>query len=340
MKFSSLLTAAVMIVAVTTAFGQARPRRIFQGRPIRQVPAAQAREHAYRVAPQLPPALRLALNAAGNIDYAGTRVIESRNGLNRQSHTEFVLTNRMRSRIEFPKDSPNYGQIIVELMDRRLHYLPRQNEIEVLPPQREEAFKRIAERVANGGVLVSETAGGNVAGFPTELVTISNKQGEVLQRLWIEHQSGMILKRELHAKGGVLQGSFDVTEGNLSPKIYETDFNMPKGAKLIPPEIRLDQIVRRQGFQNVRLPADIPFKLEAARVQRIGEQQVLVQQYAGNGKRIALYQLKSAVDPNRLGNVAPAGVRTYAWQAGGSSFVLVGDLPDAELRELARRLGG
>ncbi|MFI5386924.1 MAG: hypothetical protein ACHQ50_12490, partial [Fimbriimonadales bacterium] len=199
--------------------------------------------------------------------------------------------------------------------------------------------ERLAERVASGNVVVNEAPGGLVAKLPTQLVTLTNKQGEPLQKLWIEPNTGMILKRELYTRGGVLQASSEFTEVNLGPRVDPTDFNLPRGARIVTPETKLDAIIRRQGFQNVRLPAGTPYRLENVQVKKIAGQEVLVQQYAGGGHRIALYQIRTVVDPSRFVGL-PSGVRTYAWQTGGSSFVLMGDLRDAELRELARRLGG
>ncbi|HTQ09674.1 MAG TPA: hypothetical protein VMI31_06345 [Fimbriimonadaceae bacterium] len=330
-----LLLVAAMIAASSPLHSQAqfRPRKLIQQR--RQI----RQNHPWRIAPQLPPALKKALGAVGTIRYQGTRVIETRNGLNRQQHTEYVLNDGMRSRIEFPEDSPLHGQIIIETASERLHYIPGRNVIERGPPVVDEAYARLAQRAANGNVVVTEVPGGAVANVPTELVTLTNKQGETLQKLWIEPGSGMILKRELYTRGGVLSASFEFTQVNLNPRIDPTDWNLPRGARIVTPEIKLVELIRRGGFADVRLPADSPYKLEAARVQKIADRQVLVQQYAGNGRRVVLYQTKAAVDPGQFVNL-PNGVRTFAWRSGASSFVLMGDIAENEIQELGHRMGG
>jgi len=332
MKLLAALAAIVLALSATVAPCQVRPGRFLQNR-------RQARQnHPWQVAPELPPALKRALNAVGTVRYSGTRIIENRNGLNRQQHSEYVLSDGTWSRIEFPQDSPLHGQVILETPTERLHYFPGRNEIEKEPPVRDEAYTRLAQRVANRNVVVNETAGGAVANMPTQLVTLTNKQREVLQRLWIEPNTGMILKRELYAKG-VLQGSFEFTEVNLNPRIDPSDRNLPKGARIITPETKLINLIRKWQYADVQLPSDSPYQLEAARIQKIANQQVLVQQYAGNGRRVVLYQIKAVIDPDRFVGL-PNGVKTYSWHSGDSSFVLMGDIPEAELKDIGHRIGG
>src|SRR5207253_2737633 len=183
---------------------------------------------------------------------------------------------------EFPGESPLHGQVIVETATERRHYIPERNELQILPPRREEAYGRIAQMVANRKVVVNETSGGNVAGLATELVSISDQKGNVLQKLWIEPKTGMILKRELYDRGGTMHASSEFTQVNLRPLIHPTDFLLDvKGANVLTPEIVLNRLIRRGGYQNVRIPRGGPYRLEIVRQQKIAEQDVLVQQYTG-----------------------------------------------------------
>ncbi|HVT13565.1 MAG TPA: hypothetical protein VHE55_14970 [Fimbriimonadaceae bacterium] len=333
MKPLGFALSILLLLGATAADAQARPRRLLDGKG--------KQKHNWVVPAQIPPALKLALNAFDRIRYSGTRVIQVKSGTNRQQHTELVLTNGPETRIEFPPESPLHGQIIVENPTERRQYFPARNEIQVGPPQRDQAIQRLATIVARRGVNVDETPGGPVAGMQTEVVSISDKKGNLLQKLWIENKSGMILKRELYDRLGTLQASFEFTQANLNPIIHPTDFKLErKGVRTITPDDILTRIIRKEGFQDVRFPAGTPYKLELARMQKLASQRVLVQQYAGNGHRISLYQLNTTVDPSRLGKIAPAGVQVYTWSAGGASFVLVGDLPEAELKDLGHRLGG
>jgi outer membrane lipoprotein-sorting protein len=339
MRSVRLALMALLVLGATGTFAQLRPRRVFGGNPLPKAQRPPRRQWA--VPAQIPPALKQALGAIGRLHYSGTRVIEAKVGANRQSHTEYVVTDGVSSRIEFPKDSPLAGQVIVENGVERRQFFPGRNELQVGPAQRDEAIQRLIKLVENRAINVSETSGGNYAGMPTELVSIADRMGNVKQKLWIEARSGMILRREIYDKAGALQASLEFTQANLNPVIRRDEFRLdPKGANVVTPERRLDEIIRRQGYQDVRIPAGTPYRLEGARMQKIGEQQVLVQQYAGNGHRITLYQLKVAVDPSRLGKLERTDLQIYFWQSKGSSFVLMGDLSDAELKDLGRRLGG
>src|ERR1044072_3912776 len=294
---------------------------------------------SWTVPAQVPPALRRALAAFGKIKYSGKRTVEALNDGNRHRHIEFVIADGQRSRIWFPDDSDLKGQIIVETPKERRHYLPGRNELQVMPPRREQAFERIAQ-MANRRLSFDSTAGGQIANVQTQLVTISDKNGNVFEKLWIEPRSGMILKREMYDRAGSIEASFEFTEVNLNPTINRTDFVLEhKGANVITPETVLRRLVKRGSFMPVRLPAGGAYELEAARVQQIAGQPVLVQHYMGNGHRITLYQLKVAVNPQRLGRMERENVQIYSWQSGDTSFVIVGDIPDPELRELARKAG-
>jgi outer membrane lipoprotein-sorting protein len=312
-----------------------------QRQPGRNGARAPVNRPKWNIAAQLPPALKTALKAVGQIRYSGTRVIEAKNGPNRERHTEFVITAGVHSRIEFPADSPMHGQVIVESPQGRRHYNPANNELQVLPAQRDQAYERLAKMVANRNVVVTQTAGGNIAGQATELISIGDRQGNILQKLWIEPKTGMILKRELFDRGGALQASFEFTQVNLNPIIDRTEFRLePSGVTVVTPDTVLNRLMRRGGFVNVRIPPGTGYRLEAARVQRMADQPVLVQHYTGNGHRITLYQLKTSVNRDRLKALERPDVQIHAWEAKGSSFVLVGDLSDAELRDLGHRLGG
>lgn len=311
-----------------------------QARPIPRGNGQGHRAGPWTVPAQVPPALRRALAAFGKIKYSGTRLVETRNEANRVRHTEFVITDGRRSRISFPDDSELKGQIIVETPKERRHYLPGRNELQIMPPRREQAFGRIAQLV-NRRLTFETATGGAIAGLQTTLVTLSDKNGNVFDKLWIEPKSGMILKREMYDRAGSIEASFEFSQVNLNPTIDRTDFVLEhKGARIITPASLLQRLIERGKYQPVQLPAGGQFNLESARIQQIAGQPVLVQHYSGGGHRVTLYQLKVAVNPQRLGKMERADVQIYSWQSGGATFVIVGDIPDSELRDLARKLGG
>ncbi len=307
---------------------------VASAQPKRQVADEKPR---FEIADRLPSALKAALKAYGKIRYSGSRIVEFKSGPDRQRHVEYVITDGFRSRVEFPDDSPLRGQVIVETPKERRHFTPKSNEIHVLPPRREEAFGRIAN-MAKRRFRFTQSGGGSIAGLSTQLVSISDPQGNVLQKLWIDPKSGMVLKREVFDRGGALQGFFEFQKVDLTPNIDPSEFRLqPKGARVVTPNLVLNRLIRKGSFQDVRLTGT-SYHLESAKIQNIGGRQVLVQLYLGDGHRISLYQLAASIDPAKLDKLAGA-LNTYAWQRGESTFALVGDLTDAELRTLARRLG-
>jgi len=86
------------------------------------------------------------------------------------------------------------------------------------------------------------------------------------------------------------------------------------------------------------LPASDPYKLEEARVQKFGDQRALVQVYASSEGRFSLFQVRSIVDPSKLRR-AKGEYKIFSWQKNGASFVIVGDLPEDKLKQIAQRLG-
>jgi hypothetical protein len=320
---------AAITIVCTPAFAQIKPKR--QG--------AQQQNRGKFQRPEIPRALRIALAAVGKVQYQGKRIVVGKEGGMRERHIEIVVSDGPRSRIEFPAGSALAGQVIVETPPERRHFKPDKNELQIMPPRRQEVLRDLGALVKRG--MVEQTPGGTVAGFNTLLVTISDRLRNAIQKLWIEPRTGMILKREIYDRSGAIEASFEFTEISFQPVLNDTLFALkPPGVKVNSPEITLQRLIRRGGFQSIQIAPASGYRLAGARIQKIADQDVLVQQYTGNGHRVLLYQLKGSVDPEKLGKLERPDLQIYSWQASGASFVLLGDLSDAELKELARRLGG
>src|SRR5437016_6328420 len=87
----------------------------------------------------VPPIFIKAVRAFDRSKFSGERVVEFQQGPNRRSHVEYVLHQGLNSRVWFPPGSQFGRQVIIETANERLHYFPGRNEVEVLPPNREEA---------------------------------------------------------------------------------------------------------------------------------------------------------------------------------------------------------
>lgn len=285
--------------------------------------------------------LQRVIDQADKLTYSGTRTVEFKQGPDRVKHTEYVVRQGERYRAEFGRDSQFAGQIVVENSTNRLHYFPNENEIHVLPPRRDEAYGRMARMLeADQGRFQFELAdGGRVANRETSVVTIKDSRGNVLQKLWVDKQTAMLLKREMYDPVGAMMGGFEFTRVNFSPRIRQSDFEIERrGAKRVTPSELLDRHIASGGFQNVRIGANEGFRLEASMVLDRAPQKTLVQTYRSDKTRLSLFQVKGAVDGDTIEQMTRGRTTAVSWTKGGSTFVLIGDLPKSELERLSKRL--
>lgn len=289
----------------------------------------------------MPASLRAAIAHGPGLAYSGTRTVEFRVGASLQRHIELVRRKGDLTRIEFPKGSEYEGQIIVEDAEQRRQYLPDTNEILLLPARREEAFDRLKAMmgaIRSGQVRVSASPGGLVAGFRTEMVAVSDLDGNPLQRLWIEPNSGMILKREMFDRVGTRVGFFEFRNAELNPRFRPEEFQIQRrGADEVSPEMQLRRLARSSGLPVKLIPAGQGFRLESVRLQRLAAQSVLVQAYVGRNGRLSLFTLKGAVDRQQIRRLAQGDFNVHVWSEEGATFALVGELSPVQLAALARR---
>lgn len=292
----------------------------------------------------LPPLVRKSVMASRTAKYSGVRTVEFKHGPDRVQHVEYVLKNGVKSRIEFPDDSQYKGQIIVDDGHERLHYFPDRNEIDEEPAHVRESHPmvkmvpegthfrpKLTRSIADGGVL---------AGWPTQVVTVSDPKGNVVQKMWIEPNSGVVLKRVVFDEVGTQLGYFEFTKINFSPTFAAGDFRIDrKGATVLTPVMQANRLAAKTGLSMVNVPPSSGFLLQESRVIHPDKEDVLSQTYVGETGRFTLFQLKGQVNQQRLQRFAHGRLSTYSWRHGQESFALVGDLGDDKLREIARLLG-
>lgn len=293
----------------------------------------------------LPPIVRKSFEALKTARYSGERTVRVKRGPERLAYVEYILREGVRSRTEFPGDSPYKGQIIVDDGARRYHYFPDRNEIHVEPPRRQhmrfmmlggnrDHSKRqpLKHVVADGGM---------VAGQKTQLVTVIDPNGNAIQKMWIEPRSGVTLKRILYDPVGGERGYFEFNKIRFNPSFAPGDFKIErKGAVVITPAMEARRYALELGLTPLMLPPSAGFQLEGAHVmnRRNGEN-ILAQMYTGKEGRFTLFQVRTAVDPKRLDEMSRGRLSTYSWKRGQEGFALLGDLSEQRLREIARILG-
>ena len=299
----------------------------------------------FELPPDLPPILHRAFKSAFKLKYSGTRVVLFRRGPERRKTTEYVLKDGPRLRIEFPEDSVNAGQVIVENGRERQHFFPESNEIHIGPATHDEAFERLKMFLRPDGrnpVKVVLGALDSVAGQRAGLVLLNDPRGNTIQRLWIDERTGLILKRELYDPVGAVVGSFEFTKVNYSPVIQREDFKIVrKDATIVTPEDKARRLMRESDMVQAFLPQDKYRKLMSSRILgRVAASKVLILTYgSGRGRPpLSLVQVEGQFDRNRLNRLAGPQFRSYTWTMSGRTFVLIGDLTDDELRGLATQV--
>jgi hypothetical protein len=242
-------------------------------------------------------------------------------------------------RIEFPTRGAYAGQVIVENGKERRHFLPTTNEIRTLPTRREEALQRL-RRLARTGKVETE-AGGWIAGLETIEVVARDGAGNLVQRIAIDPNSGMVLRRRVYDATGTEIGGFVYTKVDLNPGPFEPSlFRIDRrGAQMTTPRDELRKIASRSGFAPLGLPESTGFRLDTVRLAKLPDGPVLLQTYIGPGGRLSLYQVKAVVSPERLRRQARNGVHTLSWSADGRNFVLLGPQDDGTLAKLKASVG-
>lgn len=333
MSLFRLALAVSLLATACSSMAQGRPRG---GGP----PDGPPRDPPRQFNPQVKdPTLKKMMQASGRLRYSGVRVVEFRADGERLRNVEIVTVDGPRSRTEFGPGSTWIGQIIVENANQRKHFFPDRNEIHLLPRRRDELgarFGRMLHDVQNGRLQLKSEPGGDVAGHETRKISVVDPRGNVIQKLWIDIETGLPLKRELFDPSGVRSGYFEFNRVNYRPNFSDADFEINKrGAKVVTLDDQLEQVAKRIGLPAYRLPKDSPFKLDSIRPVPLGENQKgIAQVYVDGGFRLSLFVIPSAVDPNRIQRFGGDRFDAASKRLRGATVVLVGDIPRDRLTRL------
>jgi hypothetical protein len=286
----------------------------------------------------VPKALLRAIHLSAKQHYIGTRVVEFRKDGQQVRYREIVSRDGPLLRIEFPGDSPYKGQLIVETSTERRHFLPDKNEIRIQPPRREDSLARLV-RIASkrDKFTISTGSDASVAGLPTTQIVVSDKSGNVLQRLFIS-KGGIVLRRQMLDPVGTVVGGFEFEKIDLTPKFAAGSFELERrGVKMIRPEDSLRDLATANGFPVAYLRPSTGVSLQFSRLTKFGDKRVLMQFYAQQGARLSMYQVQADVSPAELSKFA-RDLNIYSWQSHGNTFVLVGSQDAADLRKLSNEV--
>lgn len=286
-----------------------------------------------------PAILKKAFSASYRLRYSGERVVTFRRGPERKTQVEYVIKNGSRIRIEFPDDSAQAGQIIVENRGERHHYFPALKEIHVGPAFFENAFERLRVLLKKEGsekVRIETGNGESIAGIRTTAVTFRDQKGTLIQRLWIDERTGMMLKREMYDPVGTPAVSFEFKKVNLNPSFTDDEFKIVRSdAKVITAVDMAMKLIRENGM----LPAFLKergYKLFTTRMMgRTSSTKVLIQTYQTGLAPLSLVQVSGDLNEENLKRLAGRLYNIYSWTLQGRTFALIGDMPVERLKKLA-----
>jgi hypothetical protein len=284
-----------------------------------------------------------AVAAGDHLRFSGERTVQIRQGADLKVHDELVIQDGLNTRVWFAPDSPFAGQVVVETSKERRHFYPKRNVIEILPPRREDAYVRLRQWVQHpgGNLRLTSSHGTVVAGRKTELGVVSDLRGNVRQRLWIDSQTGMVLKREVLDEVGDRRDYFEFTKINYSPVILADDFRINvKGARTVTLDDKVRRLAGQHRMLGLILPPSTGFVLDGVNMVKLQNVDVLHESYTGPRGKLSLFQVQGAMGQGVFGPTNNRGVRLYGWQMNGETFALVGTYPAAELKELAQVLSG
>ncbi|MHB8635808.1 MAG: LolA family protein [Fimbriimonadaceae bacterium] len=332
-RTAHVLCGVFIFVAVSPviAFAQRTPGRFRVARP-------HARARA-RVAP-LPDILRRVVEAAPTLRLSGHRVVDQKVRGLLVRHQENVLRVGPRTRIWFPPGSRFAGQIIVDNGTFRWRFNPRNQQVHQEPSQRDDVLARLVG--PNNRLLapfVTLADGGLVAGIHTTLARIQLRQGATVQTLYVDPNTGAVLKRIGYDKFGKEVANYEFTSVNYNPTVTPSDFEPPRSPKpIVTPEITLRRMANRAGLPPLVLRPGQRFLLFNSNVANRANVQVLHEVYVGPRGKLSVFLLRAQVDPAKLVRRAGKLTNAYATQINGVTVVLVGPYTQARLQHLATTL--
>ncbi|HLK15525.1 MAG TPA: hypothetical protein VKT78_12035, partial [Fimbriimonadaceae bacterium] len=322
----------LVVLSVLSASGPA------QLRPHRRLPPARppAQRGERR---SIPEVLRKVVAAAPNIRFFGERIVDQRVQGQMVRHKEIVLRSGQRTRISFPPDSKFGGQIIVDNGVNRWHYNPRNQRVTQMPSERDDTLNRLVG--PNNNLLaprVSLSDGGAIAGIPTTLARIQNNQGVTIQALYIDPNTGAVLKRVGYDKNGEEVANYEFTSVRYNPSVSAADFDPPRSSfPIITPEDNLRRLATREGFPPLQIPSGQGFRLISANTNMRGQVKVLHEVYQGPSGRVSIFLLRAQVDPSKFERPGRL-MNAVTTQSNGVTVVLVGPYTAEMLRRLATNL--
>lgn len=278
-----------------------------------------------------------AVRSQPQLRYKGTRMVDVVVGGRPVHLTEYVSRDRGRSRTTYPDDSPRRGFVIVETPGESWEYNPGRNTIRRLPGRRPDhmMLRELLGAMANGRLSAQLDGPETVAGRRTSKVSISDRGGNTIRRLWID-ATGMILRTEQYGPGGRKLAGFAFTSIDMDPKFAPNEFARPgpKDARVLdrPPEFGVPW--------KVRIPTWLPpnFSEVGRGLRRLPGGPVVMLHFSDGRKNFTVFQGDSPVPPDMTRGEDKPGLQTASRMLDGLWFVGIGRVEKATLERVLKSI--
>lgn len=257
---------------------------------------------------------------------------------------ENVYRSGRRLRVEYTAPASHKGEILIDCGMKAWFYQPsRGNWIEINSPrsrQHQEIMRNL--RFEKWRVFIAGRA--KIAGREADIIEFKDTAGRLVERMWVDLTSGLVLKREHYDSNGKLAGSSEFQRVNFNSNSPESLF-APPVAKLDFIFRQIEALKKAAPFQinepaSSALPSGIVF--QEGRIGSINDKAFVAMHYAGGGHRITLMQSLGVTSlfPHKpmqgYGRMRGRGrMNTYFWKSDDRTYGLIGDLSEDDLKKIA-----
>lgn len=299
------------------------------------------------------PVLRKVWEAHRKLRYSGTRTVEFQRDGKITSFRERRFYDQGKLRIEFLSGWAS-GQVLVDDGRDRIIFMPGGKEARIFGSMPEPPFDRWdwrgggrgrGERRGGGGggarPKIEVAEGNSVAGRRTRVLAISNPEGRLLARMWVDRDRAFILKRESYGADGRWRSRFTYQSIAFAPR-FQSDTFAPdrRGVRIIRPIDDLRAMAAKMDLSPITLPGSTGYELVGVRKLDRGKKGMLLTLYGQAGREpLSLFLVQGEIDVERLKAASGGRVNAHVWTVGETTCVLVGALEVEKLRELARASG-
>lgn len=287
---------------------------------------------------ELPQILKEAQEKSKKLRFSGTRVVTFYRAGKAETHEEYLTKDGSRMRIEFSKNSPFAGQVIIETPEGRKHFFPDRNELKESPASGRKQFENFRFGGMRGGKPII-TDGGSMLGLKVTKVQYLDPMKNPTFEVYVDLKSGLAVKRVIYGPGGEVAGLFEFKKLNFNPTLSKDAFAFNrKGVKIVRPVDDLIAKAKELGVSAYGFGPKDSYKLEGANLREMRGKKVLILNYAMNESRVTMFLLRPDADLAEIQKSSRRKDGFYAWKEAGAAIILIGEGSQEELQNLAKRV--